>query len=206
MSLPAINDRLDLVEEMLEYPQLQQDLVNHLRRTFDTLRLVQKFSFGRGDADDLVELSKTILRTADIAALVAEHSTSRNAIPLDSKENEAEIRRRGCLSSLSKRFDFESPMRLANRIAEAIDEYGLSEHHRLEDDEENAVVEMAQEILSQEAGEEDLKQMPKKIRPKPNAIAPSFKTATDGREDIWIMKRRYGHPSSAIALTLSNLM
>lgn len=191
MSLPVINDRLDLVEEMLEYPQLQQDLIAQLRRTFDTLRLVQKFSFGRGDADDLVELSKTVFRTTDIANLVAEHSSSRNAIPLDAEATEADTRRRGCLSSLSNRFDLMSPMKLATRILEAIDEDGLSERHRLEDDEESAIVEMAQEVLGQEAGEEDLKQMPKKIRPKSNAIAPSFKSATDGREDIWIMRRRY---------------
>ncbi|KAF2808597.1 DNA mismatch repair protein MutS [Mytilinidion resinicola] len=189
MSLPVINDRLDLVEEMLEYPQLQQDLVIQLRRTFDTLRLVQKFSFGRGDADDLVELSKTIFRTTDIANLVAEHSSSRNAISLDAEATEADTRRRGCLSSLSNRFDLVSPMKLASRILEAIDEDGLSERHRLEDDEKSAIAEMAQDVLGQEAGEEDLKQMPKKIRPKSNAIAPSFKSATDGRDDIWIMRR-----------------
>ena len=60
MSLSTINGRLDLVEEMLEYPQLRQDVMTLLRRTFDTLRLVTKFTLGRGDADDLVELSKTI--------------------------------------------------------------------------------------------------------------------------------------------------
>ena len=31
--------------------------------------------------------------------------------------------------------------------------------------------------------------MPKRIQPKPHAITGTYKSATDGREDIWIMKR-----------------
>jgi len=96
MSLSVINERLDLVEEMLEYPQLRQDLITLLRRTFDTLRLVQNL-IGRGDADDLVELSKTVLTTSDIANLVNAHSSSRNGIPIDPDRAETETRRRKCL-------------------------------------------------------------------------------------------------------------
>ena len=191
MSLSVINERLDLVEEMLEYPQLRQDLITLLRRTFDTLRLVQKFSFGRGDADDFVELSKTVLTTSDIANLVNAHSSSRNAIPIDPDRAETEARRRRCLPTLIKRFDLKEPTKLATRIIEAIDEDGLSEQHRLEDNEAAEMVGLAQDVLGQEAGEEDLKQMPKRIQPKPHAILPSTKTATDGRDDIWIMSRRY---------------
>src|ERR1700733_9118762 len=153
MSLSVINERLDLVEEMLDHPQLRQDLITLLRRTFDTLRLVQKFSFGRGDADDLVELSKTVLTTSDIANLVNAHSSSRNAIPIDPDRAETETRRRKCLPTLIKRFDLEQPTKLATRIIEAIDEDGLSEQHRLEDNEAAEMVGLAQDILGQEAGE-----------------------------------------------------
>ena len=66
MSLSTINDRLDLVEEMIEYPQLRQDVVVLLGQTFDSLRLVTKFTYGRGDADDLTELSKTIATTSEL--------------------------------------------------------------------------------------------------------------------------------------------
>src|SRR6266480_1454651 len=55
-SLDEINDRLDLLTELLDYPILHQDVVLLLRQTFDSWRLVQKFSFGRGDADDLISL------------------------------------------------------------------------------------------------------------------------------------------------------
>ncbi|OCL14384.1 hypothetical protein AOQ84DRAFT_221615 [Glonium stellatum] len=205
MSLSVINERLDLVEEMLEYPQLRQDLTTLLRRTFDTLRLVQKFSFGRGDADDLIGLSKTVLTTSDIANLVDGHVSARNAIPIDLDRAETEARRRKCLPALIKRFDLEQPTKLATRIIEAIDEDGLSEQHRLEDDEAAEMVGLAQGVLGQEAGEDDLKQMPKRIQPKPHAILPSTKTATDGRDDIWIMSRSASPTLGTLHDTLDSL-
>ena len=81
MSLSTINDRLDLVQEMIEYPQLRQNIIALLAQTFDSLRLVTKFTYGRGDADDLMELSKTISTTSDLFNVLREHSASRNAMP-----------------------------------------------------------------------------------------------------------------------------
>ena len=99
MSLSTINDRLDLVEEMIQYPQLRQDIRSLLEQTFDTLRLVTKFTYGRGDADDLIELSKTILTTAYIVDVLHEHVKSRISIPVDPTSAASEYRRRkprGC--------------------------------------------------------------------------------------------------------------
>ncbi|KAF2281282.1 uncharacterized protein EI97DRAFT_368154 [Westerdykella ornata] len=189
MSLSTINDRLDLVQEMIEYPQLRQEVMSLLGHTFDSLRLVTKFTVGRGDADDLIEISKTIMTTSDILSVLQEHSASRSSIPIAAEDEPTERRRRACLSSLGRRFELSQPLELAKRIQDAIDEEGLSERHRIEDDEAAAVAELTQEVLGREAGEEDLKTLPKRIQPKPHMIAPSFKSATDGREDIWIMKR-----------------
>lgn len=189
MSLSTINDRLDLVEEMIDYPQLRQDVVTLLGNTFDSLRLVTKFTMGRGDADDLIELSKTISTTADMLNILKEHSSSRQSIPIDPANQATETRRRQCLPAVQKRFELELPLKLAKRIQDAIDEEGLSEYHRLEDDEASEMEELAQDVLGREAGEEDLKQIPKRIQPKPHMIQPSFKSATDGRDDVWIMKR-----------------
>jgi DNA mismatch repair ATPase MutS len=80
-------------------------------------------------------------------------------------------------------------LELAKSIQEAIDEDGLSEYHRLEDEEASEMSDLAQDVLGQEAGEEDLKAIPKRIQPRPHMIAGSFKSATDGREDVYIMKR-----------------
>ncbi|KAF2791878.1 DNA mismatch repair protein MutS [Melanomma pulvis-pyrius CBS 109.77] len=189
MSLSTINDRLDLVEEMIDYSQLRQDVVALLGRTFDSLRLVTKFTVGRGDADALMELSKTIFTTSDIVNVLRDHSTSRKSIPIDPKKATTEIRRRKCLPALERRFDLRQPLELAQRIQEAIDEEGLSEYHRIENDEAAEMVDIAQDVLGREAGEEDLKPLPKRIQPKPHMIAPSFKGATDGRDDVWIMRR-----------------
>ncbi|PVI08133.1 DNA mismatch repair protein muts [Periconia macrospinosa] len=189
MSLSTINDRLDLVEEMIDYPQLRQEIIMLLEATFDSLRLVTKFTLGRGNADDLMELSKTISTTADVFKLLKDHSASRNTIPIDSDDKVAEIRRRGCISALQRRFTLDKPLELASRIQNAIDEDGLSEYHRLEESETAELEGLAQDVLGREAGEEDLKAMPKRIQPKPRLIEGSFKSATDGRDDVWIMKR-----------------
>ena len=189
MSLATINDRLDLVEEMIEYPQLRQDTIALLEQTFDSLRLVTKFTYGRGDADDLMELSKTIATSSDLFSVIHEHTTSRNAIPIGPNDKASEARRRQCMSALERRFDLEGVRELARRIQDAIDEDALSEYHRVEDEQAEEMSELAQDVLGREAGEEDLKNMPKRIQPKAHAITGSYKSATDGRDDIWIMKR-----------------
>jgi DNA mismatch repair ATPase MutS len=189
MSLSTINDRLDLVEEMIEYPQLRQDVVALLGQTFDSLRLVTKFTYGRGDADDLTELSKTIATTSELCNAIREHAASRNSIPINPDNEGSEIRRRQCMSALERRFDLEGVRELSRRIQDAIDEDALSEYHRMEDEQAEEMSELAQDVLGREAGEEDLKNMPKRIQPKPHAITGTYKSATDGREDIWIMKR-----------------
>lgn len=189
MSLSTINDRLDLVEEMIQYPQLRQDITGLLERTFDSSRLVTKFTYGRGDADDLMELSKTIATTSDILNTLLEHAAPRRAIPIKPAQDALEVRRSKCIAALGRRFNLEQPLELAQQIEKAIDEEGLSEYHRLEDEQAGELAELAQDVLGREAGEEDLKEIPKRIQPKPHVIAASFKSATDGREDVYIMKR-----------------
>jgi DNA mismatch repair ATPase MutS len=136
-----------------------------------------------------MELSRTIVTTEEIVNNLKEHSTSRNAIPTTPETQSTDTRRRQCLNLLQKRFELDNPLQLAHRIQSAIDEDGLSEYHRREDDAAASMEDLASDILGREAGEEDLKDLPKRIQPKPHAIAPSFKPATDGRDDIWIMKR-----------------
>jgi DNA mismatch repair ATPase MutS len=194
MSLSTVNDRLDLVEEMIQYPQLRQDVIALLERTFDSLRLVTKFTYGRGDADDLMELSKTVVTTSEIVNILREHGASRKASPADATMEPSEGRRKQCIAALERRFSLEQPLKLAQRIQDAIDEEGLSEYHRLEDEEAGEMSDLAQDVLGREAGEEDLKAIPKRIQPRPHIIAGSFKSATDGREDVYIMNR-YASPA-----------
>lgn len=189
MSLSTINDRLDLVEELIQYPQLQQDIVTLLEQTFDTLRLVTKFTYGRGDADDLMEISKTILTTSRISSLLHEHAAARATSTMEIRTMAPEVQRTTCISTLARRLDLAQPLELAQHIQEAIDEDGLSEYHRIQDEGASELSDLAQDVLDREAGEEDLKHMPKRFQPKPHKIVGSFKSATDGRDDIHIMKR-----------------
>jgi DNA mismatch repair ATPase MutS len=205
MSLSTINDRLDLVEEMIQYPQLRQDIMGLLERTFDSLRLVTKFTYGRGDADDLVELSKTIATTSDIVQNLRKHAASRGAVPGDDSKVSSDAQRKQCIASLERRFSLDQPLELAQRIEEAIDEDGLSEYHRLEDEKASEMSDLAQDVLGREAGEEDLKEIPKRIQPKPHMIAGSFKSATDGREDVYIMKRHASPTLKRLHGTLDSL-
>lgn len=174
---------------MIEYPQLRQNMVALLEQTFDSLRLVTRFTYGRGDADDLMELSKTIMTTSDIVEALREHASSTKITLTSPTERAGEIRREQCMSALQRRFNLEQPLKLAQRIQNAIDEEGLSEYHRIEDEDAGEMSELAQDVLGREAGEEDLKNMPKRIQPKPHMIVGSFKSATDGRDDVHIMKR-----------------
>lgn len=205
MSLSTINERLDLVEELIDYPQLRQDIMTLLGQTFDSLRLVTKFTVGRGDADDLMELSKTIVTTSEISEVLDEHVASRNSI-LNEGDETVERRRRRCIPALRNRFELDQPLKLAQRIQDTIDEEGLSEYHRLEEDQAAEIEELAQDVLGREAGEEDLKAMPKRIQPRPHVIAPSFKSATDGRDDIWIMKRNANKTLKRLHDSLDNLV
>ncbi|KAH7060577.1 muts domain V-domain-containing protein [Macrophomina phaseolina] len=171
MSLDIINERLDLVAGLIENVALRQNLVALLRRTFDTWRLVQKFSIGRGDADDLLELSKTIQITKDVAQLL---------------ENET-----GCKASfegLVRRLSLDGPGRLSKRILDAIDEDGLSEQHRIEDDEAAAMAGLAAEVLTEEGEEVKSGNLARLSKAKQNGRLGGSKAVDTGLPDVWIMR------------------
>ncbi|QDS68248.1 hypothetical protein FKW77_010612 [Venturia effusa] len=186
MSLEEINQRLDLVSELQVSPVLRQDLITLLRNTFDSLRLVQKFSFGRGDADDLLSLSKTIQVSAQITELLEAHMEGPNGDLAGSAPTTKCHRGQECIRKLLDRLSMEGPIDLSVRILEAIDEDMLSEFHRLEDREAADLVELAEDVLSEEDGDSKLKGVPKNIK---KAASSKSKQETISRHDVWIMRR-----------------
>jgi DNA mismatch repair ATPase MutS len=183
-SLEEINDRLDLVTQMLENPILRDDLVMILRMTFDSLRLLQKFTFGRGDADDLLGLARTIHITAQIADLLEGHIEEGKREDGGSADTSTE-----CLAKLLGRLSLEGPQKLADRIADAIDEDMLSEQHQLEDNEAAAVVEMAEGVLSRAGEDTKISGIPKSVKAKlgqSDRERPAL-----WAEDVWIMRKEY---------------
>ncbi|MCJ1283738.1 DNA mismatch repair ATPase msh1 [Xylographa opegraphella] len=181
MSLDIINHRLNLVERFLRNQSLKEDITNLLRRTFDSQRLVQKFSLGRGDADDLVSLQRTVGATERIANVLGE------ALDEEIGFDSTEVDTNDCLSLVLKSLSLEGPSELAHRISEAIDEDGLVASHREERIQSSGVITMAQEILNQEGGEEDLQAMSQVLRSK--TVAKSSSPTSDDEGDLWIMRR-----------------
>jgi DNA mismatch repair ATPase MutS len=177
MSLSEINGRLDLVSELLEHDQLREETMSALRRTTDVLRLLQRFAIGKGDADDLLALAKTIQIVNQIAGMMNVHMQSQKSA-IDSLPPSLPLR------TLIDRLDLDSPSKLATRILEAIDEEGLSQQHMAEEAEAVGVVELAEQVV--EADE------PKSKTAK-SAKASAQKAAMISElnaGEFWIMRRR----------------
>jgi DNA mismatch repair ATPase MutS len=165
---------------MLSNPALRENLVTHLRMTFDSLRIVQKFSFGRGDPDDLVSLSRTIQVTVQIARLLEDHIGNLSV------DDTLELKK-GFLRKLLDRLSLDDPNTLSERILDAIDEDMLDQQHMIEDSQAAKAVELAEAVLS-EAGEEEppLKGIPKNIKAR---LGDKEKDSI-AKDDVWIMRRR----------------
>ncbi|KAG9948969.1 muts domain V, partial [Aureobasidium melanogenum] len=176
MSLPEINGRLDLITELLEHDQLREETMSALRRTADVLRLLQRFSIGKGDADDLLALAKTIQIINQIVNLMNTHLPRQ-------KDNVHSLSSSLSLKALVDRLDLDGPSKLATRIIEAIDEEGLSQQHLAEEAEAVGVAELAEQIVEAEEPQ---------AKPTENGKA-SLKKAAVVAElnagEFWIMRR-----------------
>ena len=184
MSLPVINARLDLVSEFLHDQAFREDVTNLLRRSYDCQRLVQKFSMGRGDGDDMLSLLRTIEATNGIASLLEKHVSS--AGPRSSVENKDSLQRHS-LHDISRRLSLEGPSELAGRIVAAIDEEGLMQSHRNEESNSASMVSMAQDVLQSEGSAEDQGALSRVVRSKVAAKTLSEQDADE--QDTWIMRR-----------------
>ncbi|KAK7527845.1 MutS2 protein [Phyllosticta citriasiana] len=173
LSLESINERLEFVETFLSNEVLRQKIVGMLSSTADSTRLVQKFAMGRGDADDLLALSKTIQLTEDV------FQTLESAI-LDGSTAPESV-----FSGLLGRLSLQGPKKLARRIIAAIDEEGLTEQHRIEADEAETMVGLAAEVLSEE-GEEKAGRRGKQTKSKQGEKSGNSDT---GPREVWIMRR-----------------
>lgn len=179
-SLPIINARLDLVSKLLDDVQLREDIVDGLRRTSDCQRLVQRFSMGRGDADDLLSLLQTIETTSSIARILEKAGCSTT------RENPG-LAVDNLLRNLFQRFSLKDPQILAVRISSAIDEEGLLQSHRKEESESAKYIAAAQDVLQSEGSSADLDDMSTVVRAKVAQRDSSEQEADD--EDSWIMRR-----------------
>ena len=201
MSLTVINARLDLVSRLLNDRSFREDITDMLRRTYDSQRLVQKFSMGRGDADDLVSLLRTIEATNGIANTLKKRITPPPAQTLlDNNDNYNNQQLCHSLQALSARLSLDGPNRLASLITASIDEDGLMESHRIQETEDADIVSMAQDILQKEGSAEDQAAMSRVSRSR---IKQKVNIEQDPEEkDNWILRRS----ASPVLETLHNAL
>ena len=138
---------------------------------------------GRGDADDLIALLRTIEATTELAtALTAENQLLEKASPA-SEEKLACL----ALGSLRGRLSLDRPEALASSIAAAIDEDGLMQSHRVEESDSADMVTLAQDVLKSEGTAEDLDALSGVVRSKAGSKA-TLDHDTEEAE-TWIMRR-----------------
>ena len=176
--------------------ELREGVLGLLRRTYDSQRLVQKFALGRGDADDLLSLLRTIIAVQNIFQLL--HQAMNNSVRTTDKLGSDHS-----LASIIQRFSLDGPNVLASRIAEAIDEEGLMASHRNEQMESAKIVSMAQEILEKEGTPTDYESMPRALRSKPSPKDPGDQGSED--DDTWVMRRNASPTLEKLHRSLTDL-
>ncbi|KKY25138.1 putative dna mismatch repair protein msh1 [Phaeomoniella chlamydospora] len=176
-SLPEIESRHDLVSALIFLPTLRQDLTSFLRRTHDTIRLIQRIALNRSEPDDLICLARAIQATEGI------HDALFKALRTDS---EIPAQQETVLRSLASRIDLYGPLELSKRITEAIDEDGLDQMHRQEEEAELDAIDLTKRALIAKGTEEDMEVLPSKSR---RSRPVSTKEQNISYEDTWIMRR-----------------
>ena len=184
MSLGIINNRLDLVSQFLHNPVFKEEVIELLKSSYDSQRLVQKFSMGKGDADDLIDLLKTIEITSDIASVIKKSIMSADH---DGGGGIQSMSQRDSLLGLSERLSLNGPIALADEIRISIDEDNLIESHSLEEDRDADLLTPAQQVLQSEGSAEDHVASPSVTKSKLKLKAPTD-TDTDAQEP-WILRR-----------------
>jgi len=177
MSLQEIDHRLDLVEELITFPVLREEITTLLKRAHDALRLVSRFAYGRGEPDDLIDLARTINTTSHIATIITDH------IRRQSSSVESADLGDSPLQLLLSRFSLEQCVTLGKRILESIDEERLEQMHHMEDQLAGRFLAMADEALEQ-AGELKLQGAPKGVQ----KAAASGERDGVALDDLWIMR------------------
>ncbi|KAK5658827.1 hypothetical protein OQA88_1639 [Cercophora sp. LCS_1] len=197
-SMPVINFRQELVSRFISDEDLRDTITVLLRRSHDSHRLVQKFALNRGDPDDLLALASTIRATEGIVNLL------NSALSRLQRQQEE-----GCLSVMIDRISLEEPLKLAQRIRDAIDEEGLVQKHEMEDNEADKTMTLAQEVVKTEGGEEDTVILPKgavtKTEKRKGRIV-SIKEHYGEDNEVWIMKPGASPTLSRLHTELSALM
>ncbi|KAF4955532.1 hypothetical protein FGADI_4506 [Fusarium gaditjirri] len=189
-SLELITHRQDLVTCFIYDVNLSDTVILLLRRCHDSQRLVQKFTLGRGDADDLLDLASTIDATKDIVNLLkkanaASHKPAHH-----------------CLTSLISRISLTQPLKLSQRIRDAIDEEGIKLQHEVQASEASQMLALAENVVSNEGSQDDAASLPKSKRKRPVSIRDYYAE----ENGAWIMRSAASPDLTKLHTDLATLM
>ncbi|KAG6111471.1 hypothetical protein E4U31_004349 [Claviceps sp. LM219 group G6] len=176
ISLDDIHARQNLVGLFIAMEHLRDSIIILLRRCHDSQRLVQKFSMGRGGADELLDLAHTIRATKDIVDML------NDATDVDPTQHGSQ---NDCLKALSLRIDLTGPLELAQIIKNSIDEEGVVHQHEVQKSEANQMIALAQDVIQKEGSEDDALAIVPKSKKK--RASPAKEDETEESES-WIMK------------------
>lgn len=176
---------MDLVSEFLHDKELRDSIIALLRRSYDAQRLVQKFSLGRGDPDDLICLSRAIEASREIRRVLLDKMSHGSSIP----SPDGSPRTNASLDAMVNRLYLNGPMELADRILAAIDEEGLLQKQRIEDSTAEEAAALAQEVLLKEGLPDEIETMPKKVRSRKRNKTAVVTEPEAYDVDTWIMRR-----------------
>jgi DNA mismatch repair ATPase MutS len=181
-----IEQRLDLLTVFYNDSELRENLTQRLRRSFDVQRLVQKFALNKGDADDMISLARAIEATSAVSSLLRSQLQQHHETEIE--DSTARKVTQSSISLILDRLDLTGPVEVGVLISAAIDEEGLNQKHRLEEDEAARMVALAQKVVLTDAGRSYLDTLPKAIQlPKTKAV--EIKDSDAEIEEPWIMRK-----------------
>jgi len=183
-SLDEISARQDLVEHFIRKEDLRDQIIMLLRRSHDSQRLVQKFAFGRGDADDMIALCTTIRATESIVELLDEQDS-----PPSCSAREAGMKRKdNVFANLTSRIKLKEPLALAKRIRTSIDEEGLVQQHETESNDATVMASLAEDVVAAEGTTDDAALLPKTMLRQRSKRPTSIRDHYSDESTVFMMK------------------
>ncbi|KAJ5097617.1 hypothetical protein N7456_008338, partial [Penicillium angulare] len=195
-SLLVINERLDLVSIFIENENLRDSVIQLLKRSYDSQRLVQKFAMGKGDPDDLICLSRAIEASKGVKQVLSDHE---RLLAFDTTSGV-----KTSLNSMISRLYLQGPAALADQILSAIDEEGVLQQQRIQDNTAAEAASLAQEVAVSEGTSSELQSLPKKVRTKSGDKIVAEPEA--GEVETWIMRRSASDILNALHTELEGLL
>lgn len=161
-------------------------MVRLLQKSHDSQRIVQKFSLGRGDADDLIALARTIEVTRGILKLLSNSQTYNNKADSTSSHRES-------MEALLQKLNI--PSSLAKRITESIDEEGLMQRQRMEESEKAEMAQLARAAIGLGEEAEETKPQTKASRTTKTVKGHRILAQKDAeKQQAWVMQKRFEKP------------